>query len=325
MTSSTNPLSRETHSPEIAQDRLMTVEKHLQELKAILKEKRSDYGLYTIQRWLTTDQLFYLTTSKHLRQIVTKIFGWRFAGFLIGTTLVTGAFVILTFSWLGGLFGVIVGGLFSFCLMFIPQDAKISNMYVETETKNKELSARCTTIKDKINEIIIELANGQKQYSELCETIKQTALKASKEYKLQQLAKKDWKSLRSVPFENFLEEVFTELGYTVETTKITGDQGADLIVSYSGHKIAIQVKGYFNSVSNSAVQEAFTAKSYYACEACAVITNSRFTSSAKELASKINCTLIDEEILPALIIGKYDLWKQYSLLMPPKYIQQDNV
>ena len=115
--------------------------------------------------------------------------------------------------------------------------------------------------------------------------------------------------MRSVPFENFLEEVFNTLGYVVETTRVTGDQGADLLVSTCGHRISIQVKGYFNSVGNAAVQEAFFGTAFYKCEACAVITNSVFTAGAKDAAQKSGCVLIDENALPALIMGECDLWQ----------------
>ena len=131
---------------------------------------------------------------------------------------------------------------------------------------------------------------------------------ASQELRRKELLDERWKEMRSVEFETFLERVFTELGYTVETTKMTGDQGLDLIVSYRNRRIGIQVKGYHNSVSNSAVQQAHAGMSYYKCDAAAVITNSRFTQSACELASKIECKLIDEDSLPSLILGKVDLW-----------------
>ena len=114
--------------------------------------------------------------------------------------------------------------------------------------------------------------------------------------------------MRSVEFETFLERVFTELGYTVETTKVTGDQGLDLIVSHRNKRIGIQVKGYLNSVKNDAVQQAYAGMAYYNCDAAAVITNSRFSSSASKLANSIGCKLIDEDSLPSLVLGKIDLW-----------------
>ena len=113
--------------------------------------------------------------------------------------------------------------------------------------------------------------------------------------------------MRSHEFEKFLEEVFRELGYAVEMTRVTGDQGADLLVSKDGHRIATQVKGYLHSVGNEAVQEAYFATAYYKCGACAVITDSRFTSGAKDAADKSGCVLIDEIQLPLLIMAEIDL------------------
>ncbi len=118
----------------------------------------------------------------------------------------------------------------------------------------------------------------------------------------------DWAVLTGIPFENFLADVFAEHGYTVETTKVTGDQGVDLIVSKDGRRIAIQAKGYPSStVGNKAVQEAHTGMVFYRCHACAVITNSTFTSSAVELADRVGCLLIDKSKIPALIEGRVSL------------------
>jgi HJR/Mrr/RecB family endonuclease len=199
--------------------------------------------------------------------------------------------------------------------MFVPQDARIFSKYQELEVQKAKKIDECNQFRESLFIKISELTEAQKRHSELSELLRKKQIQASKEYRRQQLLKRDWKSLRSVPFENYLEEVFKELGYSVETTKITGDQGADLIVSNCGHKIAIQIKGYFSSVSNGAVQEAFTSKGYYSCEACAVITNSHFTASAKDLANRIGCVLIDEDMLPALVLGNYDLWQQHLLVM----------
>jgi HJR/Mrr/RecB family endonuclease len=114
--------------------------------------------------------------------------------------------------------------------------------------------------------------------------------------------------LQGVPFEKYLEEVFLEWGYEVTTTKVTGDQGVDLIVSKGGVRIAVQAKGYPGStVGNSAVQEAHTGMVHYRCQKCAVITNSTITSAARKLAEGVGCHLIDRTTLPLLIEGKLSL------------------
>jgi len=114
----------------------------------------------------------------------------------------------------------------------------------------------------------------------------------------------DWRSLRSVEFEDFLADVFELLGYAVETTKVSGDQGIDLIASGGVRRLGIQTKGYENSAGNAAVQEAFSGMVHYGCTECVVITNSRFTRGAYELAESTGCRLIEGEQIPNLINGK---------------------
>ncbi|MBX9582164.1 MAG: restriction endonuclease [Gemmataceae bacterium] len=113
----------------------------------------------------------------------------------------------------------------------------------------------------------------------------------------------DWRTLRGVPFEEFLTRIFRLLGYQVQTTKASGDQGVDLIVVGKGRRIAVQAKGYEGSVGNKSVQEAFAGQTYYGCTACVVVTNSQFTSGAIELARRVGCQLIDGGQIPALIDG----------------------
>lgn len=98
-------------------------------------------------------------------------------------------------------------------------------------------------------------------------------------------------------FERFLKILFTRLGYRVELTKQTGDQGADLILNKFNIKYAVQAKRYLSSVGNSAIQEVVSAMKYYQCDKGLVITNSYFTRSAIELALKCNIELWDRNTL----------------------------
>jgi HJR/Mrr/RecB family endonuclease len=121
------------------------------------------------------------------------------------------------------------------------------------------------------------------------------------------LVRMNWKAMRGPQLEEFLAVVFTELGYAVEMIGAAGDQGVDLVAMKDAYRFAIQSKGYVESVSNGAVQEAFAGMTYHGCQGCAVITNSRFTNSAIELARCTNCILVDEDSLPELIRGDFDL------------------
>jgi hypothetical protein len=123
----------------------------------------------------------------------------------------------------------------------------------------------------------------------------------SQRYKLLNI---DWKSLRGIPFEDFVADVFELLGFRVQKTKATGDQGLDIIAEGKGQRIGIQCKGYGSSVGNHAVQEAHAGKSFYGCTSCAVISNTAFTRGAIALAAQVNCQLIDDSQIVALILGR---------------------
>jgi hypothetical protein len=114
----------------------------------------------------------------------------------------------------------------------------------------------------------------------------------------------DWRSLRGTAFEDFVGQVFEELGYTVEKTKVTGDQGVDLIIRGKGRTIAVQAKGYEGTVGNGAIQEVYAGMAFYRCWECVAVTNSYFTSGAIDLARSVGCTLIDGRHIPELIDGQ---------------------
>jgi hypothetical protein len=122
-----------------------------------------------------------------------------------------------------------------------------------------------------------------------------------------QLLHDNWRAMRGTEFEDFLRRVFESLGYKVQMTKGSGDQGLDLILTGKGRRIGVQAKGYSDTVGNSAIQEANAGMGFYDCECCIAITNSTFSRSAKELADKIGCLLIDGTRLPDLIAGKITL------------------
>jgi hypothetical protein len=128
-----------------------------------------------------------------------------------------------------------------------------------------------------------------------------TAQLSSRRY---QLSLRDWRPLRSTKFEDFIADVFEALGFAVEKTKTTGDQGVDLIVRGKGKVIAVQTKGYKGSVGNDSVQQVFTGMAFYRCGECVVITNSRFTRSAVSVAKRVSCRLVDGAQITSLIDGR---------------------
>ena len=103
----------------------------------------------------------------------------------------------------------------------------------------------------------------------------------------------DIDNLNGYEFEIFVGKIFEKMGYKVEVTQKSGDQGIDIIARNSIIKIGIQAKCYSQPVGNSAVQEAVAGKAYYNCDKVFVATNNTFTKSAMDLAKVNNVGLID--------------------------------
>jgi len=98
-------------------------------------------------------------------------------------------------------------------------------------------------------------------------------------------------------FEEFLEDFFIKSGYHVERRKRSHDQGLDLLLVRQGESTAVQAKRYSKPVGNNAVREAIAAREYYPCTKALVVTNSRFTTSAQQLAERCKVELWDRKIL----------------------------
>lgn len=102
-------------------------------------------------------------------------------------------------------------------------------------------------------------------------------------------------------FENFLKRLFKEMGFKVEHTRLSGDQGADLIISKHGEKTAVQSKRYQEKVNNKAIQEVVASIAHYKAHKGMVVTNSEFTQSAIVLGESNNIELINRSDLEKLI------------------------
>lgn len=88
-------------------------------------------------------------------------------------------------------------------------------------------------------------------------------------------------------FEEFLARLLSRMGYRDVSLTPTNDQGADILCrSPNGDPLVIQAKRWKGSVGNMAVQELLGAMRHYRCRRGMVVTNSTFTSAARELARK---------------------------------------
>ncbi|MBZ6485164.1 restriction endonuclease (plasmid) [Priestia aryabhattai] len=92
-------------------------------------------------------------------------------------------------------------------------------------------------------------------------------------------------------FEHFLVDLLQNLGFRAKVTKLSGDQGVDIIAKRKGKIYAIQAKRYAKTVGNKAVQEVVAGKEFYKADVSWVITNSDFSPHAIDLADKTKTIL----------------------------------
>jgi len=108
--------------------------------------------------------------------------------------------------------------------------------------------------------------------------------------------------LNGSDFERLLYRLYEAMGYSVQISGKTGDQGGDLIATKNQERILIQAKCWNNSVPNKAVQEAVAARNYYDCNRAAVVTTNSFTREATELAKANGVELVPKDVLQKLLL-----------------------
>lgn len=110
-------------------------------------------------------------------------------------------------------------------------------------------------------------------------------------------------------FEYYCAALLKKNGFTrVRVTQSSGDFGVDVIAWKKHKKYAIQCKRYSGSVGNHAIQEVYSGKDFYDCDYAIVMTNSYFTTAAKETAKKLGVYLWDGRALDKLEQHHVPLW-----------------
>lgn len=93
-------------------------------------------------------------------------------------------------------------------------------------------------------------------------------------------------------FEEWVARRLRDFGWKADVTRGSGDQGIDVIGRVAGKTVGIQCKRYKAAVGNKAVQEAYAGMAYYRTNRAVVVTTSRFTKSAEQLAARTGVILI---------------------------------
>ena len=101
-------------------------------------------------------------------------------------------------------------------------------------------------------------------------------------------------------FEGWVASQLEIFGWKSSATMASGDQGIDVIAEKNSITVGIQCKRYSGVVGNKAVQEVAAGRQHFGLDFGAVITTSRFTRSAEELALTNDIFLLKVEQIPDL-------------------------
>ena len=112
----------------------------------------------------------------------------------------------------------------------------------------------------------------------------------------------DFEGMDGQDFEVWCAQLLSDNNFTnIRLTKGSGDQGVDILASRDDVWFAIQCKLYSSPLGNRPVQEVYAGKTIYGCHVGVVMTNSTFTSGAREAAEKTGVLLWGRDKLAALV------------------------
>lgn len=283
---------------DVERARLLAERSAAEHLPAHIQLVEANRRWQRLSRKLSTLKLF-----QSGRQTLDHSVG-RIGGFCLAVTIGGAVLVLLTnlFSasalgyLIAALVGILIAGAVYMPFSFLPDDPTLAAAMVRMGSKLEAASLardQCVAAEAGLQ---AKLSAAQAEYGRL---------KAAFESRLNWLRTCQWQLMTGATFETFLGEVFKEHGYLVEATAKTGDQGVDLIVTRDGARVAVQAKGYVgHTVGNEAVQQVHAGKGFYGCQSAVVVTNSLYTPSARDLAERLDCHLIDGSQIPDLIEGR---------------------
>jgi len=104
-------------------------------------------------------------------------------------------------------------------------------------------------------------------------------------------------SMTAVAFKEFTVSLFREMGYTVEITPETSDNGIDLLLRKNNQLIAVQCKRWNTPIREPIIRDFYSALMSSGAQSGYIVTTSTFTSHAYSFAEGKPIQLVDLEAL----------------------------
>ena len=114
-------------------------------------------------------------------------------------------------------------------------------------------------------------------------------------------AREHWMSLGGVEFERELGTLFRHLGYRVEWTPGSGDQGVDLVLRRDGKTIVVQCKSHQSPVGPAIVRELYGSMVAFPADSAVLACTGGFTRGVKEFTQGKPISLISAQNIISLV------------------------
>lgn len=134
-----------------------------------------------------------------------------------------------------------------------------------------------------LHEKVQNYENAQRDYQLSLENAQRERQRRREEY---------WESLRGVEFEESLAQLYSNLGYAVEITKGSGDEGVDLFLQKDEKVIVVQCKGHEKPIGVGAIRDLYGAMIHFKADSAILACPAGFTIGVEMFATDKSIQLI---------------------------------
>jgi hypothetical protein len=126
---------------------------------------------------------------------------------------------------------------------------------------------------------------------------------------------------RGQSFERWTAGELARLGWNAETTKATGDWGADVVAEIANEILVVQCKDWTSPVGLTAIHEIHYARIHYAAHIAAVVSRAGYTRAAKVAAGKVGVHLLTADMLHTGCV--LDRTEKYARMMEERRLRRE--
>jgi len=101
------------------------------------------------------------------------------------------------------------------------------------------------------------------------------------------------KKMNPYDFEEYVGNIYENLGFAIKQTPKSGDEGVDLVLEKQNQYHIVQCKRYDGTVSSSEIRAFLGTLTYHKIEAGKFVTTGRFSSPCYEFERKYNIELVE--------------------------------